>query len=279
MNSIADQMLTIYVFVADFLDTHPTLANWRHSNNNVPEFTDAEVITIGLLQGCLGVASLKQTYRLVKNNWQDAFPKLPSYARWLARLHQLSFLMAHLWWEALRQHKMPGCLYLIDSKPIPVCKPIRHGRVRLMRLEGAYFGKSSTGWFFGFKLHLLVHHSGVVLAALLTAGNCCDKDADVLQEMLIWAGGGAVLSDRGYRDKDLLAFLETEYGVVVVNPTQAGEKRALISSLRERIETTLSSLWHRFVDRVFSRSFPGLWNTIQLKILHFNLCRTGAIVC
>ena len=31
-------------------------------------------------------------------------------------------------------------------KPIPLCKPIRHGRVRLLRDEGAYFGKSTTGW-------------------------------------------------------------------------------------------------------------------------------------
>lgn len=277
MNSIADQMLLVYLFVADFLDAHPNLANWRRSNNKEPEFTDAEVITIGLLQGCLGVASLKQTYRLVANNWRDAFPKLPSYARWIARLHQLSFLMAHLWWEALQHHKMPGCLYLVDSKPIPVCKEIRHGRVRLLRLEGAYFGKNSVGWFFGFKLHLLVHHSGVILAAMLTAANCSDKDADVLQELLSFAAGGAVLSDLGYRDNDLVAFLEAEYGLVLINPSQVGEKRGLISGLRERIETSFSSLWHRFVDRVFSRSFPGLWNTIQLKILHFNLCQTGML--
>lgn len=279
MNSIADQMLTLYVFVADFLAEHPNLANWRRSNNGQPEFTDAEVITIGLMQGCFGVATLKQTYRLVNNNYRDAFPLLPTYAQWLSRLHPLSFLLAHLWWEALRQHKMPGCLYLLDSKPIPVCKQIRHGRVRLMRVEGAYFGKSSTGWFFGFKLHLLVHHSGVILAAMLTAGNCSDKDADVMQELVAWAAGGAALVDLGYRDQGLVAYLEDDQGVVLINPSQAGERRGLISSLRERVETSFSGLWNRFVDRVFSRSFPGLWSAIQLKILHFNLCRTGTIVC
>jgi hypothetical protein len=279
MNSIADQMLVLYVFIADFLAAHPNLAHWRGSNNEEPAFTDAEVITIGLLQGCFGVASLKQTYRLVQNNYRDAFPKLCSYAQWIARLHQLSFLMAHLRWDAVRHHKMPGCLYLLDSKPIPICQPIRHGRVRLMRPEGAYFGKSSTGWFFGFKLHLLVHHSGLVLAALLTAGNCPDKDADVMHELVAWAAGGTVLTDLGYRDKDLIAALQDEYGVLLIHPAQAGEKRALISSLRERIETTFSSLWNRFVDRVFSRSFPGLWSAIQLKILHFNLCHAGILTC
>jgi hypothetical protein len=46
MNSIADQMLTIYVFVAAFLVAHPIPANWRHSNHHEPAFTDAQVISL-----------------------------------------------------------------------------------------------------------------------------------------------------------------------------------------------------------------------------------------
>jgi hypothetical protein len=37
---------------------------------------------------------------------------------------------------------------------LPVCHRLRHGRVRLLREDGAYGGKTSKGWFFGFKLHL-----------------------------------------------------------------------------------------------------------------------------
>src|SRR4051794_32224366 len=47
--------------------------------------------------------------------------------------------------------------YLIDAQPLPVCHPLRHGRVRLLREDGAYWGKTSKGWFFGFKLHVLCH--------------------------------------------------------------------------------------------------------------------------
>ena len=64
---------------------------------------------------------------------------------------------------------------------------------------------------------------------------------------------------------------------MMIDPKQAGEKRALISSLRERIETTNSGLWSRFVDRVFSRSFAGLWSVIKLKMLHYNLCQVGML--
>ena len=55
------------------------------------------------------------------------------------------------------------------------------------------------------------------------------------------------------------------------------EQRALISSVRERIETVFSCLWQRFVDRVFSRSFEGFWSAIKVKMLHYNLCRAAIL--
>lgn len=277
MSSIVDSLTEMYVFVADFLAQHPNLANWRHSPNAQPAFTDAEVLTIGLMQGVFGVATLKQTYCLVKNNWHSAFPKLCCYAQWLARLHRLSPLVSCLIQEAIRHPKMPGCLYLLDSKPIPVCKPVRHGRVRLLREEGAYFGKNSVGWFFGFKLHALVHHTGAIIAVMFTPANTPDRDPDVMHRLLSMAAGGGVLVDRGYKDKALVAELEDEYSVTIINPEQAGKKRTLISSLRERVETTYSSLYDRFIDRVLSRSWQGLWSTVLLKVLHYNLCQAGRL--
>ena len=135
MPSITDQMTHLYVFVDDFLKARPVLASWRRSPNNVPAFTDAEVITVALMQGCFQVATLKQTYRLVADNFRAAFPQLPSYSQWLARFHALAPLIGRL-----IQHASPTLLddafYIMDSKPIPTCKPIRHGRVRLLRDDG-----------------------------------------------------------------------------------------------------------------------------------------------
>src|SRR3954465_452309 len=90
MPSIGGQLTELYVFVDDFLTTHPALAQWRQSPPDRPAFADAEVLTLALLQGCLGVASLKQTYRLVAHNYRSAFPQLCSYAQWIARLQALA---------------------------------------------------------------------------------------------------------------------------------------------------------------------------------------------
>jgi hypothetical protein len=65
MPSIIDQLTALYVFVDDFLATHPALAPWRHSPHDTPDFADSEVLTLALWQGYLGVASLKQTLPFV----------------------------------------------------------------------------------------------------------------------------------------------------------------------------------------------------------------------
>jgi len=75
--SIEHQMTELYGFVDDFLKAHPKLAHWRHSPHAQPPFSDAEVLTIALLQGVFAVATLKQTYRLVAQNWRSAFPLCP----------------------------------------------------------------------------------------------------------------------------------------------------------------------------------------------------------
>src|SRR5215213_9193271 len=83
-------MTEIYCFVDDFLKARPALSGWRRSPHAAPRFTDAEVITIALLQADVGTDTLKRTYDLVAKNWRAAFPRLPSYAQWLARLHRLT---------------------------------------------------------------------------------------------------------------------------------------------------------------------------------------------
>src|SRR3954462_8115418 len=55
------------------------------------------------------------------------------------------------------------------------------------------------------------------------------------------------------------------------------EKKHLLAQVRQGIETSFSQLWHRFLDRVFSRSWRGLWNTVQLKVIHYNLCHAGIL--
>src|SRR5262250_542214 len=136
MPSINDHLTEIYVFIDDYLKQHPEKAQWRQSNNAEPALSDAEVLTIGLSQSALGVQSLKEAYQKIRDNHQAAFPHLPSYKQWLARLHALNHLVSDLLVASAALLSGQPKLYLIDSKPILVCYPLRHGRVRLMREDG-----------------------------------------------------------------------------------------------------------------------------------------------
>jgi len=279
MSSIEYQMTEIYCFIDDYLKAHPAQAQGRRSPNCQPRFTDAEVLTIALLPDAFGCATLKKAYQLVRDNWRTAFPHLSSYRQWMQRLHALGDVVGQLVRSVALPVSEADNFYLLDSKPMPVCHPIRHGRVRLLREDGAYFGKTSKGWFFGFKLHLLIAERGHILGALLSPANTDDRDPALA---LCWATqGGAVLADLAYRGDEFTTTMDEEAEVLVLTPADGGARRsarrALLSSGRERVETTLSQLWTRFVDRVFSRSWTGLWTTIKLKMLHYNLCHAGIL--
>jgi hypothetical protein len=120
MSSIEHQIIESCRFIDDYLKAHPSRTGWRRSPNNKPAFTDAEVLTIALLQGSFGCATLKKAYLLVRANWLEAFPHLCSYKQWLARLHALTALVGPLIQAARPAVDHTSALYLIDSKPIPV---------------------------------------------------------------------------------------------------------------------------------------------------------------
>src|SRR5437867_9321384 len=275
MKSVDYHMTAIYCFVDEFFKGQARLAQWRRSPHAQPQFSDAEVLTVALLQGVLEVATLKQPYRLVAQKWRAAFPQLPSYKQWVSRLHHLRPLVGQVLGTTCGHALTAARLYLIDSKPIPLCQPIRHGRVRLLRDEGAYFGKTSKGWYFGFKLHVLRHISGRVLNLSLTHGNRDDR-APALT-LLQHVDGGVLVGDLGYRGAEFAAGVAEEAEVLLITRDQVPTHKFLLSQVRQGIETTFSQLWWKFVDRVFSRSWYGLWNTLQLKVLYYNLVHAGIV--
>jgi hypothetical protein len=278
MVSIKEHLTILYVFVDDYLKQHPQQAGWRASNHKEPKFSDAEVITSALMQGYFNLPQLKRTYELVKANDSSAFPYLCSYKQWIVRLHALAPILGQLLVAVPVALCEMDDVYLMDSQPIPMCQPIRHGRVRLLREDGAYFGKTQKGWFFGFKLHALVTSEGHILCALLTPGNWDDRDGGrVLAQFP--ASAAVCLADLGYSGEEFTAELLSEDGLLVLTRAEVANKdqRALHSSVRERVESVFAEVWQRFVTRNYARSWHGLWNTIKLKMLEYNLCHAGII--
>ncbi len=89
MLSIKEHLTILYVTVADFFATHPNLAQWRESNHSQPAFTDAEVLTIALMQSYFRTDTLSRTFLLVRANDPQAFPTCCTYKQWLCRQRPL----------------------------------------------------------------------------------------------------------------------------------------------------------------------------------------------
>ena len=86
--------------------------------------------------------------------------------------------------------------YFIDSKKLPVCNNHRINQNKVFA-QLASRGKSSTGWFFGFKLHVVINQLGEVVNFLFTPANVADNNHQVLDYQLQGLKGNCY-GDRGY---------------------------------------------------------------------------------
>lgn len=153
-------------------------------------------------------------------NYRSEFPSLLSYPR-IVRLMPRA-LMALVKLMMLVQGKPTG-ISIIDSTSINVCHNKRISRNRVF--QGlAERGKTTMGWFFGFKLHLVVNHKGEILSFALTKGNVDDRKPVSKLVKELW---GKLFGDRGYISSELQKNL-AELGISLITSVRKNMKNKLI---------------------------------------------------
>jgi hypothetical protein len=107
-------------------------------------------------------------------------------------------------------------------------------------------GHTSTGWFFGFKLHLLVNDQGELLNAVLTPGNVDDRQP---VPKLVRQLFGKLFGDKGYLSKKLADFLLEQFNLQLIIKLRGNMKNrllplsdALLLRKRSIIETIIDQL-------------------------------------
>ena len=143
------------------------------------------------------IKTSSHNYYYIKNYHLQQFPKLISSHRFIEWMP--SGLIPLSVYLKSRRGQITGISY-IDSCPIAVCKNIRIPRNKVFK-GLASRGKSSLGWFFGFKLHLIVNQVGELLAFKVTTGNVNDRTP-----VKDWCQGltGKLLAGKGYLGKNFL---------------------------------------------------------------------------
>ena len=202
----------------------------------------SEVMTIAIHFHQSSYRTFKAYYiKHVCEHLTDYFPSLVSYNRMVELMPNV--LTACLYYLSSRRGKMTGISF-VDSTAIPVCHPKRITRNKVFK-STAKLSKSSMGWFFGFKLHLIINDCGEILSCKITSGNVDDRT-----HLPSMAQGisGKMFGDKGYIKKELFEQLLNR-GLQLITPLKSNMKNKLVPmsdkiSLRKRsvIETVNDQL-------------------------------------
>ena len=159
------------------------------------------------------------------------FPELVSYGRFVELMSGASIPLHALLVSLLGS---PSLANFIDSTKVVVCDNHRIRRNKVFKGLAAR-GKSSMGWFYGFKLHLVVNERGELTSLMLTPGNVADSNTK-LGTKLCQRLHGKLYGDRGYISKDLFAAL-WQQGV------------QLVTGIRKNMRNKLLPLWDKLMLR------------------------------
>lgn len=206
------------------------------------KLSESEIMTIVIHFHQSSYRNFKSYYtKHVMTCLKSEFPNLVSYNRFVELMPRV--LVPLCVYLHTRKGQVTGISF-IDSTPLCVChnKRIFNHKV----FDGiAQRGKCSVGWFYGFKLHILVNDCGELLAFTLTPGNVDDREPVPVMTKDVW---GKVFGDKGYISAKLFSELFDE-GVQLITRIRKNMKNKLMSMfdkilLRKRalIESVLDQL-------------------------------------
>ena len=163
------------------------------------------------------------------------------------------------------------CLSFIDSTTLKICHNKRIYSNKVFK-SIAERGKSSTGWFYGFKLHLVINEKGKILSSLLTPGNVDDRNESVISS-LTKNLFGKLIGDRGYLSEKIFNML-FEKGIQLITKIRKNmknklmpledklllRKRAIIESVNDQLKniSQIEHSRHRSVGNFIANVLSGI---------------------
>lgn len=247
-----------------------------------PRMSCSEVISIMVMFHMGSYRNMKHFYLFyIQKHRADLFPDTVSYNRFV-ELMQGATLPMSIFLKTCCMGLGTGISF-IDSTPIRVCKNKRIKRNKVF--QGlAQLGRSTMGYFFGFKLHIVINDKGELLNFVITPGNTDDREP-LKNEAFIKALKGKLYADKGYISKELTNILFMD-GLHLITSIRNNMKNVLMELkdkilLRKRsvIETVNDELKNICqVEHSRHRSFENfITNLISGLIAYFFFPKKPAI--
>jgi hypothetical protein len=223
-----------------------------------------DYITLAIFKQTNGISTTKHLYEFVKMYMQRDFPPLPSYQQFNHGIKSIfRYLMAIMWLLTKMNRKKGSDKHIVDSTPLPVC----NNQYRFMAkiFKGlASSGKNLNGWFWGFKLHLIINHNMEIESVKISNGSSHDLSA--LEGDFIEGIRGWLVGDKGYIGEKKAKELSKKGIRLLTKPRKNMSKRPampiqnFLLSKRQSVESTLSCLKHRLgAINKYARSIEGFF--------------------
>jgi len=269
---MADRLIELYVFVDDSSKEIDELAN--KYGYQLPSYEGkmsmSEVLTILIFYHDSQYKCFKYYYTdMVQMRLKSYFPNTVSYKRLLTII---SRCIPHLCILAKKRCAQSEATqrYFIDSKKLPVCHNRRIHSHKVFDCLASR-GKSSTGWFFGFKIHLIINNLGEIMNFCFTPANVADNNHELLRKLTAKLKGRC-FADKGYISKIFEELYERGFillakfrsnmknALVRLDDKYGLAKRGLIESVNELLMTgcNIEHTRHRSPDNAFSHMLSAL---------------------
>lgn len=240
------------------------------SRNRKFKLSDSEVITILILFHLGQFRNLKHYYiNYVQKHLSKDFPETVSYNRF-TELQKKALLPMTIFLQHMCLGECTGISF-IDSTPIRVCHIRREKQHKVFKNVAAK-GQCSMGWFYGFKLHIVINDKGEILDFLFTQGNVDDR-APLKNKNFHNKIFGKLVADKGYISKSLFEemFIDGIHLITKIKKNMKNclmhlsdkillRKRALIETVNDELKNIcqIEHTRHRSFENFLSNLIAGL---------------------
>lgn len=231
-----DKITEIFCSIDDFcLVFDPALQRRQLSTGKMTrkrKFTmsTSEIVTITVLFHLSGIRTFKHFYiHYVQGQLREEFPNTVSYNRFV-ELMQSNILPLTLYMKTCCLGECTGISF-VDSTPIRACGNKRITQNKVFK-DIATIGKSTMGWFYGFKLHIIINDKGELLDFVITQANVDDR-TPLKEENFLKKIFGSLYGDKGYLSKELASLL-FDQGLHLVTGIRNNMKNVMMT-MRDKI--------------------------------------------
>lgn len=263
-------IVEVYCFIDNFVKMIES-KNAKSLAGRKSMLTKTDYVTLAIFKQEHGIKTTKQLYEFVQEYMRKDFPPLPSYQQFnqgIKSTFRYFIIIAWILTKITRQKESK--YHIVDSSPLPVCNNAK-------LFKGlARSGKNLNGWFWGFKLHLIINDNMEIESIRITGGST--HDIDVLEGDFIEGIRGWLVGDKGYIGQKKAQELAKQ-NIKLVTRSRANMKKVPVLpihnhllSKRQAIESTFSYLKHRLtVLNSYARSVEGFFVNVFSAIVTYAL--------